>query len=343
MRHGFFMRAGGVSKVPFDSLNFSASVGDDPLSVRRNRELGARALGVSADRVFRVSQVHGSDVVVVSEEGAAETAKKPGDAVISATPGTACGVITADCVPILLASRTSGHVAAVHSGWKGFVAGVLPRTIGELRETGAGEPWLRSGPHISSMPSRFRRRGRAARRLGLQGSTSFARAIHALTWTCAGLRGPSSFRVGPSSGRWWTMDGVHVPRAEPLLLPSQRWRGVDANSQPSSRGKRRRAAGKRPAKDRGRARAEGRQRSSKHHRLRPSVDDETMADVKSLCLALAFLLGVLGCSSGDPQDGTGGTDGGGGEATGPAGSASGGASSGGTFWRRRVRWQCIRW
>lgn len=150
VRHGFFMRAGGVSKVPFDSLNFSASVGDDPLSVQRNRELGARALGVSADRVFRVSQVHGSDVVVVqSEEGAAETAKKPGDAVISATPGTACGVITADCVPILLASRTSGHVAAVHSGWKGFVAGVLPRTIGVLRELGAGELVAAIGPHIS--------------------------------------------------------------------------------------------------------------------------------------------------------------------------------------------------
>jgi len=150
VRHGFFMRAGGVSKVPFDSLNFSASVGDDPLSVQRNRELGAKALGLSPERIFRVSQVHGSDVVVVrSADGGAETARTPGDAVISATPDTACGVVTADCVPILLASRTSGHVAAVHSGWKGFVAGVLPRTIEVLRELGVQDLVAAIGPHIS--------------------------------------------------------------------------------------------------------------------------------------------------------------------------------------------------
>lgn len=150
VRHGFFTRVGGVSATPFDSLNFSTSVGDDPLSVAQNRERGAKALGVSPERVFRVSQVHGSEVIVVrGEETNTDTAKRPGDAVISEVSGVACAVITADCVPILVASRRSGHVAAIHAGWRGFVAGVVPRTIEALEGLGAGDFVAAVGPHIS--------------------------------------------------------------------------------------------------------------------------------------------------------------------------------------------------
>jgi len=150
VRHGFFMRAGGVSEGPFASLNFSTSVGDDPLAVAQNRRLGAEALGVSPDRVFRVSQVHGSDVVVVrGAEQAAPAAKTPGDAVISALSDSACGVITADCVPVLVASRTTPHVAAIHSGWRGCVAGVIPRAIEVMQRLGAKDLVAAIGPHIS--------------------------------------------------------------------------------------------------------------------------------------------------------------------------------------------------
>jgi len=149
VRHGFFMRAGGVSRAPFDSLNFSTSVGDDPVLVQANRELGARALDVPPERVFRVSQVHGCEVVVVhGQEAQSETAKQPGDAVVSSAAGAACAVITADCVPILVASRTTAHVAAIHSGWRGFVAGVIPRALAALRALGAGDFVAAVGPHI---------------------------------------------------------------------------------------------------------------------------------------------------------------------------------------------------
>jgi len=150
VRHGFFMRAGGASTGPFASLNFSTSVGDDPVAVAQNRRLGAEALGVSPDRVFRVSQVHGSDVVVVRAlDEAAPTAKKPGDAVISALSDSACGVITADCVPVLVASRSTPHVAAIHSGWRGCVAGVIPRAIEAMQSLGAKDLVAAIGPHIS--------------------------------------------------------------------------------------------------------------------------------------------------------------------------------------------------
>jgi polyphenol oxidase len=145
------MRAGGVSAAPFDSLNFSSSVGDDPGAVLANREIGARALGVSPQRVFRVSQVHGCDVVVVrGQDDNSETACLSADAVISDAPDAACAVITADCVPVLLASRSTGHVAAIHSGWRGFVAGIIPRAIETLDALGAGNFVAAIGPHISA-------------------------------------------------------------------------------------------------------------------------------------------------------------------------------------------------
>jgi polyphenol oxidase len=150
VRHGFFLRTGGVSAAPFDSLNFSISVGDDPASVQANRELGAKALGVSPDRVFRVSQVHGCEVVVVAgPEESSDTAVRPADAVVSGAAQAACAVITADCVPVLVASRRTGHVAAIHSGWRGFVAGVIPRAIEALDALGAGDFVAAIGPHIS--------------------------------------------------------------------------------------------------------------------------------------------------------------------------------------------------
>jgi YfiH family protein len=151
VRHGFFMRAGGFSAAPFDSLNFATSVGDDPASVQANREVGARALGIAPERVFRVSQVHGCEVVVVAGvEGNSETAVRPADAIVSGAAETACAVITADCVPVLLASRRTAHVAAIHAGWRGLVAGVIPRAIATLDALGAGDYVAAIGPHISA-------------------------------------------------------------------------------------------------------------------------------------------------------------------------------------------------
>jgi len=150
IRHAFFTRAGGVSQPPYGSLNLSLSVGDEPDAVLENRRLTARALEVAPERVFRASQVHGCGVVVVDgPEANTETASRPGDAVVTASAGAACAVITADCVPILVASRRTPHVAAIHSGWRGFVAGIIPRAFDALRAAGADDFVVAVGPHIS--------------------------------------------------------------------------------------------------------------------------------------------------------------------------------------------------
>lgn len=150
-RHAFFSRRGGVSKGPYESLNFSITVGDDPGNVARNLELGAEALGVRSERIYFLSQVHGAVTRAISgSEAPAELRTVEGDAVASRAVDLACSVRTADCVPILAGDRRTGAVVAIHAGWRGVVRGVVESGLSELRAlAGDGaEIVVAVGPHI---------------------------------------------------------------------------------------------------------------------------------------------------------------------------------------------------
>ncbi len=152
-RHAFFTREGGVSPPPWDSLNFAVPVGDDPESVRENLRRAAAALGVPPARLYMPSQVHGTaSRVLTGAEARDDVVRSTGDVALSRVPGVACGVRSADCVPILVADRGTGAVAAVHSGWRGTVAGAAGAGVAALRALSGGEGDLLAaiGPHISA-------------------------------------------------------------------------------------------------------------------------------------------------------------------------------------------------
>jgi YfiH family protein len=152
-RHAFFTRCGGVSEPPWDTLNFAISVGDAPESVRRNLAIAATALGVEPRRLYMLSQVHGTaSRVLRGDEDPDETVRSIGDITLSRAPHLACGVRSADCVPVLVADRSSGAALAVHSGWRGTVAGAATAGIAALRLLieGEGDLVAAIGPHIAS-------------------------------------------------------------------------------------------------------------------------------------------------------------------------------------------------
>ncbi len=113
----FTTREGGTSRPPFDGLNLGDHVQDDPLAVAANRQALRGAMGI---RPVFLQQVHGTAVATLDAEvpdgGLA-------DACISASPGVACTIMVADCLPVLLAHRQARVVAAAHAGWRGL-AGV---------------------------------------------------------------------------------------------------------------------------------------------------------------------------------------------------------------------------
>lgn len=151
-RHAFFTRRGGVSAGPFESLNFSVSVGDDPLKVEENLRRAAAVLGVSRSALYFASQVHGTHVEELrGGEVGTEVIQRQADALFSSRPGIACSVRSADCLPVLFADPRTGRVAAAHAGWRGLVRGILVSTLEALVHRGSrvDDVLVAIGPHIS--------------------------------------------------------------------------------------------------------------------------------------------------------------------------------------------------
>lgn len=146
------MRTGGVSQGPFDSLNFSISVGDSPENVEQNLAIAARHLGVDRSRILFLDQVHGTIIRVFNAQTSHEQAHAlEGDAVASRDPLVACAVRNADCAPVLLADRASGAVVAVHSGWKGTQQNIVAEAVRWLRsQNDKADVVAAVGPHIEA-------------------------------------------------------------------------------------------------------------------------------------------------------------------------------------------------
>lgn len=120
-------RSGGVSMAPFDSFNLGDHVDDDPAAVAHNRALLTSSLGVQP---AWLKQVHGTDVVQASPDQVLQA-----DASWSRTPGVACTIMTADCLPALFCNRNGTQVAAAHAGWRGLAAGVLEAAVDSFSDT----------------------------------------------------------------------------------------------------------------------------------------------------------------------------------------------------------------
>jgi YfiH family protein len=133
-------RAGGVSAPPFDTFNLGDHVGDDPEAVAANRKRLAAVIGLDEDRVIWMNQVHGDRVAVV--DGPRDTPVDDTDALVTTTPRLALAVVTADCVPVLMADARAGVAAAVHAGRVGAQRGVVARAV---------EAMLRAGAHAEDI------------------------------------------------------------------------------------------------------------------------------------------------------------------------------------------------
>lgn len=135
VRHGFFTRQGGVSTGIYQGLNTGIGSDDDPAAVAENRRRVADWMGGTPDDFACCYQVH-SAIARVAETGW-KGERPEGDATVTSAPGVLCGVLTADCAPILLADPTVGVIAAAHAGWKGALHGIVHSTVQAMIASGA--------------------------------------------------------------------------------------------------------------------------------------------------------------------------------------------------------------
>lgn len=134
VKHGFFTRRGGASSGVFAGLNCGQGSTDQSEIVAINRARVADAMGVAHNHLLGVHQVHSTTAVTVHTP----MAQKPrADALVTATPGLALSVLTADCQPVLFADPKAGVIGAAHAGWRGALDGVLESTVEAMVDLGA--------------------------------------------------------------------------------------------------------------------------------------------------------------------------------------------------------------
>lgn len=146
-------RYGGVSTGRYATFNLAVHVGDSGDAVAENRRRLIAAQCLPAPPLW-LNQVHGAAVIeapVRCPEPATDTAtatEPAADGAVTSRPGIVCAVLTADCVPVLLAAGDGSRVAALHAGWRGLCGGIIEAGVAAMGSPGGCRAWI--GPAISA-------------------------------------------------------------------------------------------------------------------------------------------------------------------------------------------------
>jgi YfiH family protein len=145
VRFAFTSRLGGFSSPPYDSLNLSFNVGDDPDVVGRNRRDVLERLGVP--RASWLYAQHGAVVQVVDDDDP-DGSGHAADGLVTTATGLALGALSADCALVVLADPAAGLVGSLHCGRPGLVAGAVDAMVAAMRANGARAIRAAVGPTV---------------------------------------------------------------------------------------------------------------------------------------------------------------------------------------------------
>ncbi|TDE18614.1 peptidoglycan editing factor PgeF [Dyadobacter psychrotolerans] len=129
-------RHGGVSEVPYNSLNLGGSTTDEPENVTENNLRFFSGLGINVADTAKSHQIHGAEILHVEQPGRYEGY----DALITSKAGIQLAVTIADCTPILIYDPIKKAVAAIHAGWRGTVQNIVSKTIEDMKVKFGTEP-----------------------------------------------------------------------------------------------------------------------------------------------------------------------------------------------------------
>jgi YfiH family protein len=132
--HGFFMRHGGVSPYPFNSLNLGGNNGDDRQNVVENRSRIFAALGRPVESLYDVWQVHSDTIVCTNSPRPLSVDHLPADAILTDNAGITLFMRFADCVPIIVYDPEKKVAGMIHAGWPGTTLKIVYKTIQRMSE-----------------------------------------------------------------------------------------------------------------------------------------------------------------------------------------------------------------
>ncbi len=132
IKHCFFSRKNGFSKGVYKSLNCGRGSNDTRKNIHKNLDFISKKMGVKRSKLILMHQTHSNKVVEIKKNNYKKKIKA--DAMITRMQGVVLGVVTADCVPIILYDVKNQIIGCIHAGWKGAYLGIIKNTINQMRK-----------------------------------------------------------------------------------------------------------------------------------------------------------------------------------------------------------------
>ena len=132
VRHAFLTRQGGTSLPPYDSLNLSDKNGDREEFVSKNRKAIAETFGFESSRLILLDQMHQDRILLLEKPSATLPSPLEYDALITNSPNSFLGILTADCLPIFLVDQKKKVIAAIHAGRQGTALGITAKALRKM-------------------------------------------------------------------------------------------------------------------------------------------------------------------------------------------------------------------
>ena len=133
IKHCFFSRRGGFSKGIYQGLNCGKGSKDKKKNVYKNISLVSKKMNVSLKNLFLMHQTHSNKVIIINKKNK-NLKRFNSDALITKLKSVALGVVTADCVPVILYDSKNQIIGCIHAGWKGAFSGVVENTVKKLKK-----------------------------------------------------------------------------------------------------------------------------------------------------------------------------------------------------------------
>ena len=133
INHCFFSKNNGFSEGIYKSLNCGLGSNDKKENVIKNLNFVAKKIGIKKENLILMNQTHSNKVMLI-DKNSQKYEKFHCDSIITNLKGVALGVLTADCVPIILYDEINHVIGCVHSGWKGTISGIIEKTMDKFRE-----------------------------------------------------------------------------------------------------------------------------------------------------------------------------------------------------------------
>ena len=148
--HGFFNKSGGKSKEIYSSLNCGSGSKDDPSNVKKNLKIVTKKISKTAKNIFLLHQIHSNKFVYIGQKSRFKS-KPKADAIITNQKNIPIGILTADCVPVLICDKKKNLIGAIHAGWKGAYKDIIRKVINFMIKKGSKPKNITAviGPAIS--------------------------------------------------------------------------------------------------------------------------------------------------------------------------------------------------